>query len=65
MGPYQALPLWVRVGVGAMVMKGHNTSPKILVSSPGHSVVGGSYSSVDIQSMYSIALADWVVYMAS
>ena len=61
------LPLWARVDLGAVAMKGYSTFPKApalleprhhLVSYPGHSW-GGIYSSPEQQSVYSTAPADW------
>ena len=44
----QMLLLRVRLDVGAMAIKGYSTFPKV-----------GSYPSAEIQSVYSIAQADW------
>ena len=65
------LPLRAKVDLGAMAMKGYlfripqtssitGTSPSdCLVSYPGHSLDGRSYSSAEKQSVYSTAPADW------
>ena len=55
-----ALPLWVRVNLGAMAMKGYSILPKAsdcLISYPGHSLER-SYSSAELQLMYSTAPAN-------
>ena len=62
------VPLWVRVDLGMMAMKGYfipqsfsvtGDSPSdCLVSYPGLSLEV-SYPTVEIQSMYSTASADW------
>ena len=66
------LALWVREDLGAMTMKGYSTFPKALigaspsdgfVSYPGH-LLGESYTSAEMQSVYSTAPVDWAnVYM--
>ena len=53
------LPLYVRVDLGAMAMKGYSTFPK----DPGH-LLGGygcgvSYSTAEMQSVYSTVPANW------
>ena len=68
MKPYQVLPLPVREDLGAMAIKGYSKLLKLqyhwgfniryLVSYTGHSLEG-FYSSNEMQSVYSIALADW------
>ena len=69
-GPYQVLPLWARVDLGAMVMKGYSAFPKApALLEPHHQIVkchiqdtrwrGGSYPSAEVQSVYSTAPADW------
>ena len=60
------LPRRARVDLGAMAMKGYSLFPRItgtspsdcLVSYPGHALVGGSYPSAEVQSVYSTAPAD-------
>ena len=71
MGPYQVLPRWARVDLGAMAMKGCYIFPKAaallepyhqcLVSNPGYSL-GGSYPFAEVQSVYSTAPADWAIF---
>ena len=64
------LPLWARVDLGAMTIKGYSTFPKApditgtspsdcLVPNLGHSL-GVSYPSAEVQSVYSTATANWV-----
>ena len=62
------LPLRVRVDLGAMAMKGYSTFPKTpalleslirVFSIISRTFVGRSYSSTEMQSMYSLARADW------
>ena len=66
------LPLWARVDLGAMAMKGYSTFPKApALLEPHHQIVlchiqntrwgGGSYPSVEVQSVYSTAAADWAI----
>ena len=58
---YQVLPLQVRVDLGAMAMKGYSESHhQIVVSYSGH-LLGESYSFVEMQSLYFVALADWAI----
>ena len=62
------LPLRATVDLGSMAMKEYSAFPKapavlehhhqIIVSYPGHSM-GFFYSSAEMQSVYSIAPADW------
>ena len=63
-GPFQALPLRVRVGLRAMAIKEHSTFLNFsitgalssdLVWNPENSFREGSYPSVEIQLMYSTA----------
>ena len=68
-GPYQLLPLQIRVDLGEILMKVYSTFPKLQhYWSPTLwvfrvifriVVVGGSYLSAGMQSVYSTALADW------
>ena len=64
--PYQILPLWVRVDMRAMKLKGYSAFSKALrqephhqVSYPGHLLRWVSYPSAEMQSVYSTAPADW------
>ena len=63
------LPLQARVDLGVMAMKGYYAFPKAtallkpqpsncLVSYPGH-LLGESYPSAEMQSVYSAVPADW------
>ena len=58
------LPLQVWVELGAMAMKEYYAFPKApvssdcLVSYPGYSLGKGSYSSAEMQSVYSLNLAN-------
>ena len=64
------LPLRARVDLGEMTMKGYSALPKatallephhqIVVSYPGYS--WGSYPSAEMQSVYSMASADWAMF---
>ena len=63
-------PLWIRVDLGVMGMKGYSTFLKApglsspsddLVSYPGHSLGERSYSSAEMHLAYSSALAQWTV----
>ena len=57
MGTIQVLPLWVRVDLGVMTMKGCSTFHQMsFVSYLGY-FVGESYPSTDMQSVYSTAPA--------
>ena len=69
--PYQVLPLWARVDLGEMAITGYSAVPRssniteasqsnCLVSYSGHSLMG-SYPSVEKQSVYSTAPADWAI----
>ena len=72
-GRYQVLPLWAWVNLGAMAMKGYTTFSKAPgLPEPYHQIVlchirtlvrGGSYSSAEVQSVYSTAPSDWVMCM--
>ena len=71
-GPYQVLPLQVRVGLGAMAMKGWSQSSTITGTSPsdclgsylGHSLgVGWSYLFAEVQSVYSTINLGMVTYL--
>ena len=75
MGPYLVLPLQARVDLGAMAIKKGLSIPQsfsitgaspsdCLMSYPGHSLSGG-YSSAEVQSLYSTALADWAIRLFS
>ena len=56
--PYRVLPLLARLNIGAMLVKGYWAFPKDgLVSYPEYSF-GECYQSLEIQSVYSAALAD-------
>ncbi len=72
-GPYQVLPLRTRVDLGAMAIKGYSAFSKApALLKPRHQIVQchirtlvrgwGSYPSAKVQSVYSIALADWAIY---
>ena len=66
-GLYQVLTLWDRVDQRAMVMKGYSAFPKAptldcLVSYPRRVLGRGSYPSLGMKSVYSIAPADWATY---
>ena len=72
-GPYQVLPRWARVNLGAMAMKGCSVFPKVpALLGPHHQTVkcdiqdthlgGGSYPSAEVQSVYSTASADWAIH---
>ena len=59
----RTLPLWVRVDLGAMAMKGYSAFPEAsasdcLMSYPGHSLEE-SYPTAEMQLVYSTAPADW------
>ena len=70
-GPYQVLPCRARVDLRAMAMKRCSVFPKApaslgphhhcLASYSGHSWGVGSYLSVEVQSVYSTAPADWAI----
>ena len=69
-GPYQVLPRWARVDLGAMAMKGYSVSlsPQHywdltirLFSVISRTLMGGSYPSAEVQSVYSTAPADWAI----
>ena len=71
-GPFQVLPLRVRVGVRAMAMKGPPHSLNLQgwsLSIRWFNVLSGTlfgagfYSSADIQSMYSTVQADWASHV--
>ena len=63
------LPLWARVDLGAMAMKGYSALPKApAILEPYHQIVychiqdthcGGSYPSAEMQPVYSTAPANW------
>ena len=64
-GLYQVLPLWARLELGAIAMKGYAafliakaSRLDCLVSYPGHSL-RECYPSAEMQSVYSAAPADW------
>ena len=39
-GPYQALPLWARLDLGAIAIKGYSAFPKApALLEPGHQIV--------------------------
>ena len=71
-GPYQVLPHWARVDLGAMAIKGYPYNPKSsrtwtppsenLVSYPVRSL-GRFYPSAEMQSLYSTVPADWALYL--
>ena len=66
----QMQPLRAGADLGAMAIKGYSTFPKssgitgaspdCLVSYAGH-LLGKSYPSAEMQSVYSIAPADWAI----
>ena len=67
-GPYQVLPRWARVDLGAMAMKGCFHSPKPrhywnltirLFSVIPRTLIGGPYNSAEVKPVYSTAQADW------
>ena len=68
-GPYQVLPRRARMDLGAMVIKGYSAFPKLrqqwnliirLFSVISRTLImRGFYPSVEMQSMYSTAPADW------
>ena len=72
-GPYQMLPLRIRVDLGAMAMKGYSVFPKtpallephydIVINVIIGTLVGGlgSYLSIEKQSVYSTTPADWAI----
>ena len=51
--------------MGAMAMKGCSTFPKALALLEAHYQIvgGGSYSSAEVQSVYSTSPADWAIYI--
>ena len=68
------LPLRARVDLGAMAMKGYSAFPKVpALLEPHQQIVYchiqdtrwrvGSYPSAEKQSVYSIAPADWAIYI--
>ena len=66
-GPYQVLPLWARVDLGAMTMKRCSSfgecgaPPNITGTSPSDCLLSyqDTHSSAEVQSVYSTALVDW------
>ena len=67
---YQALPLQVRVDLGAMTMKGYTAFPKTPELELHYQIfffsfvgVGGVYSSAEIQSVYFTVLVNWARIM--
>ena len=67
-GPYQVLPLWACVDLGAMVMKGYATFPKAPAllgvtirwfNVISRTLIGDLTPHVKTQSVYSTAPADW------
>ena len=67
MGPQQVLPLWVRVDLEVMAIKGYSTLPKAPELELNHQMqysiisrtLGGSYPSVERQSAYITVPVDW------
>ena len=70
----QVLPLWARVDLGVMAMKGYSAFPKTLaLLEPHHQIIsyyiqdtrwrgGGLTPSAEKQLVYSTAPADWVTH---
>ena len=56
MGLKHILPLWVRVDLGVMAMKGHSTYLIAPGLEPHHLIWRRSYTSTEMQSMYSTPL---------
>ena len=71
-GPYQVLPFWVRVNLGAMAMKGCSAFPKLqyrwnltirFFSVISMTLIGvGPYPSAEVQSVYSTAPANRAIF---
>ena len=64
-GPYQVLPLRVRVDLGAVVMKKYTSIPKALGWEPHYQIISGhslgkkSYTSAELRYVYFTAIAAW------
>ena len=68
------LPLRARVDFGVMAIKEYSTFPKApALVEPHNEIVqchiqvthgGGSYPSIEVQSVYSTAPADWAIYLS-
>ena len=61
MGPKQVLPLWVKVDLGVMAMKGYSSFPKGPELEPHHQILEGYYSSAEMQSLYSTGTANCAI----